>query len=36
MGGAVGVESEGLGRGTKFVIALTAFAKVHPVDFPAE
>ena len=32
MGGAVGVESEGLGKGTKFVITLTAKAKFHPVD----
>jgi len=36
MGGAVGAESEGLGRGTKFVITLTAIAKFHPVDSLSE
>lgn len=28
MGGAVRVESEGLGNGTKFIIVLTAFANL--------
>jgi len=32
MGGSVRVESEGLGHGTKFIIALSAFAKVNPID----
>ncbi len=32
MGGSVRVESEGLGHGTKFIIALSAFAKVNPLD----
>jgi signal transduction histidine kinase len=36
MGGSVKVESKGLGHGTKFVIELTAFAKVNLQDIQSQ